>query len=107
MAKYVEREALNDVIKRLSREPAYQHEGEDYYCGVCAVDGEIAMLSTADVVEVRHGEWITCCEEPRITNSSAGVSKFWFECSECGRKELHKEPYCHCGAKMDGKGEGE
>lgn len=25
-----------------------------------------------------------------------------FICSECGRQEYHKEPYCHCGAKMEG-----
>lgn len=44
---------------------------------------------TADVAEVRHGKWIdkeTC-----------------YVCSLCGRVERVKEPYCHCGAKMDGK----
>lgn len=23
-----------------------------------------------------------------------------FYCSVCGRKEFHKEPFCHCGARM-------
>lgn len=47
---------------------------------------------TADVAEVKHGEW--------ISNEFGGV----YICSECGRKETtNTEPYCHCGAKMDGK----
>jgi hypothetical protein len=49
--EYIEREAVNEIIKQLSREPLYQHEGEDYYDGVCDVDGELAMLPAADVVE--------------------------------------------------------
>ena len=59
----------------------------------------------ADVAPVVHGEWITCCNKPRLTSTSAGASKFWFECSLCGRREIQKEPYCHCGAKMDGGNE--
>ena len=65
----------------------------------------IKSLPTADVEPVRHGKWKVCCEEPSITLTSAGVSKFWFECSLCGRRESQKEPYCHCGAKMDGGNE--
>lgn len=63
---------------------------------------DIKNITTVDVEPVRHGEWKVCCEEPSITPTSAGVSKFWFECSLCGRRESQKEPYCHCGAKMDG-----
>lgn len=29
-----------------------------------------------------------------------------YVCSECGRMVLALEPYCHCGAKMDGGAEG-
>ena len=55
----------------------------------------IADVPTADVVEAKHGEW--------ISNEFGGV----YVCSECGRKETTNiEPYCHCGAKMDG-GKGE
>ena len=50
---------------------------------------------TADVEEVRHGEWIEtyrglCPREKVIV------------CSLCGRVEEQKEPYCNCGAKMNG-----
>ena len=61
----------------------------------------IESQHTADVQEVRHGEWIYC-----------GHHEFHghvFECSVCGRylfansKEdvCVEYPYCHCGAKMD------
>lgn len=62
----------------------------------------------ADVEEVRHGKW--------LISDYDGVRGFvdgklvyinpCYKCSVCGRKESEKEPYCHCGAKMDGK-EGE
>lgn len=65
----------------------------------------------ADVVEVRHGHWYSTEYE-------------YFTCSECGNsfyngcestaeakqrlKDGLYDNYCgHCGAKMDGKGEGE
>ena len=56
-------------------------------------------LPTADVEEVSHGEW-----EPYIQNNY----QMGWTCSICGRHcGAEKEPYCHCGAKMDGKSKGE
>ena len=49
-------------------------------------------IERGDLVEVKRGEWLPFNDE-------------WFDffiCSECGRKEFKKEPYCHCGAKMHG-----
>ena len=62
----------------------------------------IEKQPTADVVEVKHGEWVltktevgwNCCEYPTE-----------YTCSECGRTEPQEEPYCNCGAKMDGRRE--
>lgn len=56
--------------------------------------------SSADVVEVVHGEWVQNPYCKRI-----------FYCSECGRtvedgsynpNPSEHFPYCHCGANMDG-----
>lgn len=66
---------------------------------------DINEVPAADVVEVRHGEW--------IFDFTLDGDDF-YECSICGRQEvlngLCKErniakhlPYCHCGAKMDGE----
>lgn len=55
---------------------------------------------TADVVEVRHGRWLF---HDTDENDMTIV-----KCSECGRKRYFGANYCpNCGAKMDGKGEGE
>ena len=59
----------------------------------------------ADVSEVRHGEWV------HTDKAFSWRSKD--ECSECGyhqkdRINLDFYKYCpNCGAKMDGKGEGD
>ena len=64
---------------------------------------EIEYAPTADVVEVRHGEW---------TDKPTGAySRMQSWCSACGKhsgiggieSNRHK-PYCpNCGAKMDGE----
>lgn len=61
--------------------------------------------STADVEEVKHGEW----KHKRATIDG----NLYFYCSECGREvsvNIYDNtsvtkfyPYCHCGAKMDGR----
>lgn len=62
---------------------------------------------TADVVEVRHGEWVTDAEDLAWGNALKRK-----HCSECGgrphwdnnKREFILAKFCHhCGAKMDGK----
>ncbi len=51
-----------------------------------------------------EGEWKESGEY--ICNSDGkAITKIGvvFICSVCGREERHKEPYCHCGAKMKGE----
>ena len=53
----------------------------------------------ADVVEVKHGEWIT---PTKIKGMNIAVP----HCSLCGNVPCDKALYCpYCGAKMDGKGD--
>lgn len=66
------------------------------------------MFENSDVEPVRHGEWR---EEFRSQKSPDGYF-YWntpqkkiYVCSICGREEIKKEPYCNCGAKMDGGNE--
>ena len=64
-------------------------------------------MPTADVVEVKHGEWIP------VQYTYFGLKRY--ECSKCKDDEYwqkryleHKENYCpNCGAKMDGGGKSE
>ena len=60
----------------------------------------------ADVELVRHGVWLPDYEVFIKENGdeSEPIQTGWV-CSLCGRGESQKEPYCNCGAKMDGKEE--
>ena len=61
--------------------------------------------TTADVEEVRHGEWL---HQPYMTD----MYSEYYICSVCRRLEQVSHaydiktfsPYCHCGARMDGGG---
>jgi hypothetical protein len=64
----------------------------------------IENIPTADVVEVRHGKWISASQKKGVN--------IGMKCSLCGARIKYSEffngnhNYCHkCGAKMDGKGE--
>ena len=67
------------------------------------IEDEIAEITTADVEEVKHGEWLEFDEKYYDSEFEAPIYRVRYKCSECGRMEWTKEPYCNCGAKMDGK----
>lgn len=50
-----------------------------------------------EVAPVRHGRWI----KDAPYRDEDGYIVYQFYCSECGRYEDEKEPYCNCGCKMD------
>lgn len=41
---YINRKNAIEILGKLSREPHYQHEGEDYYVGVAEATGEIYAM---------------------------------------------------------------
>ena len=100
MAEYIEREALKEKFRHIL---------------VVGNDGIMQRIDeepTADVVEVRHGEWN---DNGMIKTGGLTECHPVVRCSECEivfcdlinnhRVMFH---YCpNCGAKMDGKGEGE
>ena len=88
MPEYIEREAL--LKKLCDDDPANM---EDYYYNA------IANLPTADVAEVKHGEWIYCPETLHL--------KSGYTCSVCKDPMWHSPDvpqafnFCpNCGAKM-------
>lgn len=64
----------------------------------------IEHAPTVDAVEVVHGRWIPIIDEPTPLRKMPMLSGY--KCSVCGRYEEKEEPYCNCGAKMDGDGNG-
>ena len=63
-----------------------------------------SFKNKADFVEVKHGEWIDKFEKVTTLGGNGIEREFLcgYKCSLCGRTEIKKEPYCNCGAKMDG-----
>ena len=57
---------------------------------------EVSDAPAADVAPVVHGKWITRNDKGVISMTHP------YMCSRCWRVEMNKEPYCNCGAKMDG-----
>ena len=104
MAEYIEREAVNQIIERIT---SFNFSRE-------RTIGAINSIPAADVVPVRHGRWIF-----EATDMSS-IKQRWiiWKCSECsarrttgweftsgGRKPT--DNYCpNCGARMDGDGNG-
>jgi hypothetical protein len=83
MAEYIEREAAEDAA------------GEAYLKGLNPL-WELRDVPAADVVPVVHGKWISFLDGDHI------MPERYYRCSRCGRVESRRQPYCHCGAKMDG-----
>ena len=87
MAEYIEREALmNVMLNGLFPNKKIETEFD--------VLRAIEKAPTADVVEVRHGVW---------KDNRNGT----FTCSVCGGQSSKMDWCGRCGAKMDGKGDGE
>lgn len=64
---------------------------------------EISDVPTADVEEVRHGEWIS--ELVKKCDWKGNKQSYYqpISCSLCHESQAIKYPYCpYCGAKMDG-----
>ena len=92
--EYIERGALIEFVKQNT-----PHIDGD--TTMQCVERAMKAAPAADVVEVRHGEWISIIDEPTPLREFALLSGY--QCSECGRYEKEKQPYCNCGAKMDGE----
>lgn len=81
MAEYIDREKAKRL---LHIEYAY------------AAEQLLDEIPAADVAPVVHGRWISFLDGDHI------MPERYYRCSRCGRVESRRQPYCHCGAKMDG-----
>ena len=95
MEKYYRVSDVNEIIKKLAREPYYQHDGEDFYTGVCAVEGELMCLDTVELEEPKVGKWLP----------AGDFHEDFYNCSNCDISVHHELisqiKFCvTCGAKM-------
>lgn len=89
MARYIDADRFAERIK-LS--PAFKNAGFEGDLLQRVVLDLLDNAPTADIAEVKHGEW---------QRQNGG---FFFLCSVCGKAAATKGNYCHnCGAKMNTK----
>ena len=85
---------MSEYIKREDAIKAFSNVLDEDFWGVSEETPRmrIADIPSADVVEVRHGQWLL-------------NGKTYCECSICHHQgnEYGDDKYCrHCGARMDG-----
>ena len=105
MARYIDADKIDYTMASVYW--GKDDDGKDLYRrSAVAFERDIDEMPTADVAEVKHGEWITDKTEHIVKigrkNSTKHIS---YRCSECGRKVGCNKSfnYCPCcGAKMDG-----
>lgn len=114
MDEYISREALLLRLKKVVT------TGDDFGLGMRMATSHaiecIKEAPAADVAEVKHGAWKLESEIHKMPDDVD--EEFYIKCPFCNRTEwvgfdfepekmlewARKEyPYCHCGAKMDGK----
>lgn len=110
MAGYIKQEAIINRIKEYASDrygidlyDPLQVAGksvDDRICeGLYEAIELINEIPTADVAPVVHARWITRSDKGVVSMTHP------YMCSRCWRVEMNKEPYCNCGAKMDGGAE--
>lgn len=116
MAEYIEREAAVNSITAIMPSmstPDGCGERDDLVLAAqeMCVDAmqEINNIPAADVAPVVHGRWIPERHKDRVSQTEYH-SYIWYHCSECGRRLIgyrdpREAPFCHCGTKMDLRGE--
>ena len=88
MAEYIDRAALMSHIESQAREWGEEYDAQQ-------ILGDIEDFPTADVAEVKHGEWIWSMDFP--------IMQAMIRCSLCNEPSITMSKFCpNCGAKMDG-----
>ena len=91
--------AVDDMILGEIRKIATEN-GNDT---IITLNDKAIIQALKNFAEVKHGEWMPDYETfvDEWERESEPIQTGWV-CSLCGRQEFNREPYCHCGAKMDG-----
>ena len=99
MADYIKRDSVLNTIHRFR---GYIDEDMEW-----RMKFAINKIPSADVAEVKHGEWICYPECLRYMNAYAADHIVCSVCEECFSildNDTERFDYCpHCGARMDGE----
>lgn len=93
MSNYVERDLLAYRIKYyMDHTP---EDSKEHYAYSVALK-EIQNAPITDAAPIVHAWWNSFLDGDYI------MPKRYYRCSRCGRVESRRQPYCNCGAKMNG-----
>lgn len=94
MSRYIDVDKLQETVYKRVNNPAIR----DW------LNSLINEQPTADVKEVKHGQWNTVLDESILEHYNNDVDIF--ACSICGIKSKRPTKFCpFCGARMDGGNE--
>nr|DAR27624.1 MAG TPA: Rubrerythrin heme iron peroxidase [Caudoviricetes sp.] len=94
MSRYIDVDKLQETVYKRVNNPAIRGW----------LNSLINEQPTADVKEVKHGQWNTVLDESILEHYNNDVDIF--ACSICGIKSKRPTKFCpFCGARMDGGNE--
>jgi hypothetical protein len=94
-------EEIDEIIGNINFSSPYQNDIHLIVEGLERARYCVLDACTVDAVEAVHGRWI----EEYVYDPDPH-DRLRYKCSVCGRTEEYREPYCNCGANMDGDGNG-
>lgn len=96
MVRCIDANALQEQLERKKAGIANQRYTEGWNDCMMRVKSMVSTAPTIYAAPVVHARWITRSDKGIISMTHP------YMCSRCWRVEMNKEPYCNCGAKMDG-----
>lgn len=101
MKEYIERQAVVDAVYPVDPENDGSDGGtvvtQNLELTSADVEAIVCSIPSADVRPVVYARWI---KEVYVDPYGADWTRY--HCSLCGRVEIRREPYCNCGAQMEG-----
>ena len=95
MAEYINRDAVHDLVRSLTKYAWASPVRNEQRVTVDADDVQFGVdkIPSADVAPVQHGRWL-CVDTD---------TEQFFLCNRCKKKEYWESNYCpNCGCLMDG-----
>ena len=101
--EYIKKLNSDEIVEKMANNPFLYEQG--YLSGLIRASITAKQIPTADVVEVRHGEWGDMKHNKKESNyyRVCSLCKWEYPVVTVGQ-HLKKYTYCpNCGAKMDGE----